>query len=245
MHRLESWRTKRDLQFTIIWRWFFHAGAYPLGDLGAGGPWPPTSISEPKKIQQFHFKVSGMLLFIGVQKLYRLEYSWFWPWMLQLLDNSRWLFILFYPHKGNRLLHLGPPKKVRYQHLTLDSLKCFSLWTIRKRNKRDYRRKPGPKKKSLKQEKHPYKGSTIKYNTINNGPSQNILWSIRSIQMWCTSISKYWKTGFVIKTGPTGEFLWNKRSTLISGPQLNIKNHIMAYRRAFGKDPLELEKILW
>ena len=57
--------------------------------------------------------------------------------------------------------------------------------------------------------------------------------------MWSTS--KDWKAGYVINAGPTEKFLWKKRS----GPQLNIQNQIMAYRRTFGKDPLKLEKILW
>ena len=61
--------------------------------------------------------------------------------------------------------------------------------------------------------------------------------------MWSTS--KNWKTGYVIKTGPTEKFLQNKKSTRISGPQLKIKNQIMAYRLTFEKDPLKLEKILW
>ena len=33
-------------------------------------------------------------------------------------------------------------------------------------------------KSPLKQEKHPYKWSTIKYNNINTGPSQSIIWSV-------------------------------------------------------------------
>ena len=60
--------------------------------------------------------------------------------------------------------------------------------------------------------------------------------------MWSTS--KDVKTGYVIKTGPTENFLENKRSTSISGPQLKIKNQIKAQRWTFGKDPLKLQKIL-
>ena len=58
------------------------------------------------------------------------------------------------------------------------------------------------------------------------------------------STSKDGKTGYVGKTGPTEKFLQNKRSTRISGPQLKIKNQIMAYQWAFRKDPLKLEKLL-
>ena len=87
------------------------------------------------------------------------------------------------------------------------------------------------------------KGSTIKYNSISTGTSENILWSNSSIQMWSTS--KDWKTGYVVKTGPTEKFFENKRNTHISGPQLRIKNQIMAYRWTFRIDPLKLENILW
>ena len=71
-------------------------------------------------------------------------------------------FHFFQIHKVNRSLDVGPSEKVQY--LTLDFLKSFSLWTIRKKNQRDF-------KSSLKQERHPYKGSTIKYNSINTEPS--------------------------------------------------------------------------
>ena len=52
------------------------------------GPWPPTSISESSKVQQFKFQISGILLFTGVQKL-----CGFSPCVLRFLDNLRWLFI--------------------------------------------------------------------------------------------------------------------------------------------------------
>ena len=40
----------------------------------------------------------------------------------------------------------------------------------------DYRQSPGPTTKSpLKQKKHPYEWSTIEYNSINNGTSENII----------------------------------------------------------------------
>ena len=35
-----------------------------------GGGMPPTSISEPNKVQQFQFQTQGILYFMGVQKLY-------------------------------------------------------------------------------------------------------------------------------------------------------------------------------
>ena len=56
-------------------------------------------------------------------------------------------------------------------------------------------------KSPLKQEKYPYKWSTIEDKSINTGTSENIIWSDSSIQMWSTS--KDWKTGYVIKTEPT------------------------------------------
>ena len=51
-----------------------------------------TSISEAIKVQSFQFKTSGILLSMGVQKLYGPEISLFLPCMLQFLDDSRWLF---------------------------------------------------------------------------------------------------------------------------------------------------------
>ena len=45
----------------------------------------------------------------------------------------------------------------------------------------------------------------LKNNRISTWPSPNILWNNSSIQMWSTS--KDWKTGCVIKTGPTEKFL--------------------------------------
>ena len=59
--------------------------------------------------------------------------------------------------------------------------------------------------------------------------------------MW--SISKDWKTGYVIKTGPTEKFLQDKRSTRISGPELKIKK-IFVYRWIFTKVSLKLKKVL-
>ena len=62
---------------------------------------------------------------------------------------------------------------------------------------------------------------------------KTILWSNSSILKWSTR--KDWKTGYVIKTGPTEKFLWNERSPYISGPQLNIKNQIIGYCSTFWK----------
>ena len=77
---------------------------------GTRGPWPPTSISELNKVQQFHFQKSGILLFTGIQKLYGPEISRFLPCMLQFLDNLRRLFIF-----SNYIGKIG--------HFTLDLLK--------------------------------------------------------------------------------------------------------------------------
>ena len=41
----------------------------------ARGAMPLTSISETNKVQQFQFQTSGILLFMGVQKLYRPKIS--------------------------------------------------------------------------------------------------------------------------------------------------------------------------
>ena len=48
---------------------------------------PLTSVSEPNKVQLFQFQTSRILLFMGVQKLYKPEISKFLPCMQQVLDN--------------------------------------------------------------------------------------------------------------------------------------------------------------
>ena len=74
---------------------------------------PPTSISERKKVQQFLFETSGILLLTGVQKLYGSDISSFLPCMLQFLDNLRRLFIFFFNYIGE------------IDHFTLNLLKRF------------------------------------------------------------------------------------------------------------------------
>ena len=44
-----------------------------VATVGPGGHGPPTSSFEPKKVQQFQFQTSGVLLYTGVQKLYEPE----------------------------------------------------------------------------------------------------------------------------------------------------------------------------
>ena len=56
-------------------------------------PLPFTSISEPKKFQQFQFQTSGILIYVDFQKLHGPEISPFLPCILQFLDNLRRLFI--------------------------------------------------------------------------------------------------------------------------------------------------------
>ena len=53
------------------------------------------------------------------------------------------------------------------------------------------------------------------------------------------STSKDWKIG-CHKIWTYKNFIQNTRSI----PQLKIKNQIMAYRWTFGKDPLNVEKIM-
>ena len=71
---------------------------------------PRTSISELNKVQLFQFQTSRILLFTGVQKLYRPIISQFLPCMLQVLDNLRQLF-MFSNYIGE------------IDHFTLDLLK--------------------------------------------------------------------------------------------------------------------------
>ena len=47
------------------------------------------------------------------------------------------------------------------------------------------------------------------------------------------------KQGYLIETEPTEKFIWNNRSTRVSGPQLEIKNQILPHRWIFRKDPLK------
>ena len=62
-------------------------GRSHCGFQGRGGTWhPPTSISKPKKAQQFHFQTSGILFFMGVQNYTGQK---FLPCILQFLDNLR------------------------------------------------------------------------------------------------------------------------------------------------------------
>ena len=94
-------------------------------------------------------------------------------------------------------------------------------------------------KNPIKHEKHSHSSYTIKINNIITGPSEII------VAYTCDPPSKEWKTGYAIMTGPTEKLLEDKRSNCISGPQLKIKNQIMAYWWTSGKDPLKLQKILW
>ena len=77
-------------------------------------------------------------------------------------------------------------------------------------------------------------------NNSNTGPSENILWSNSNIQMW--SISKDWKTGYVIKTGPTQEKHPYKRSTIKDkksnyGNPLNLLKRSSKIRETFVSNP--------
>ena len=51
-----------------------------------GGHGNPVSTSQQEKVQQFQFQTSGILFFMGVQKLY-------WPEISRFLDNLWQLFI--------------------------------------------------------------------------------------------------------------------------------------------------------
>ena len=92
--------------------WFLKRGGGVASGGGQGGHGLPTSTSEPKKVQQFQFQTSGLLLFMGVQKLYRPEISWFLPCMLQFLDNLWQVFIFSNDIREKGLtLNAGPSEK--------------------------------------------------------------------------------------------------------------------------------------
>ena len=104
----------------------------------------------------------------GVQKLYGIDISRFLPCILQILDNLRRLFIF-----SNYSIQIGPSKKFRY--LTLDIMKSFLLWTIRRKTTMNeslnFRLKAESWtcwKSPLKQEKYPYNWSTIEVKRINS-----------------------------------------------------------------------------
>ena len=59
---------------------------------------PPTSISKLDKVQQFQFRTSGIMLFMGVQKLHGPDLSRILQCMLQFLDSSLTFFLTT---KGN------------------------------------------------------------------------------------------------------------------------------------------------
>ena len=73
-------------QFLNIFLWLLPKWMITLFDAkqgrshwGARGAMvPPTSFSEPKKVQKSQFQTSGILLFMGVKKLYRPKISLFY-----------------------------------------------------------------------------------------------------------------------------------------------------------------------
>ena len=105
--------------YTIIIRTYFRhyllvkiwsiitTGISTGGGEGVAGRHPSNWISEPNKVQQFQFQTSGMLLFVGVQKLCGPEILS----MLQFSGNFRTSFHFFYLHKGSTSLHVAPSGK--------------------------------------------------------------------------------------------------------------------------------------
>ena len=102
------------------------------GGVGVGGHSPSTSSSKPNKVQQFPFQTSGILLLTDVQKLYDQKFHDFYHACCNFWIICGGFSFFFLLHMGNRSFHVGPSEKVWY--LTLDLLKCFLLWTIRKEN---------------------------------------------------------------------------------------------------------------
>ena len=79
------------------------------------------------RIAQEHMTEQGILLFKGVQKLRGPEVSRFLPCLQQFLDKLRWLFI--FSNCIREIDHFT----LDLRYLTLDLLKIFSLWIIRKK----------------------------------------------------------------------------------------------------------------
>ena len=78
--------------------------------------WPPNFNFQTKQGPNISVSNIRDIVFCG--------YSEFW-----IIYGSFSFFFLL--HRGNRSLHVGPSEKVRY--LTLDLLKSFFLWAIRKK----------------------------------------------------------------------------------------------------------------
>ena len=92
---------------------------------------------QTKKIQQFQFQTSGILLFTIVQKLYGPKISLFFPFYATSLGQFTVAFHFFWLHRRNRSLHVGPFEKVRY--LSHDLLESFLYWTFPKKTKIEYK----------------------------------------------------------------------------------------------------------
>ena len=117
MYTLEN----RSSNFVTLFCHMFHnQGCSYWGGEGCRGPCPHLN-SKPKKVQQFQFETSRILLFTGVQKLYGPEISRFLPCMVQVLVNLCQLFIF-----SNYIEEID--------HFTLDLLKSSTTyrWTFEK-----------------------------------------------------------------------------------------------------------------
>ena len=96
-HALQCWKTYFcNLLSFIIWHVHVQGRNHWVG----GDHGPPTSISQSNKVQQFQFQTSGILLFMGVKKLYGPENSGLLQCMLKFLDNLR-----FFNYKGEIIDH--------------------------------------------------------------------------------------------------------------------------------------------
>ena len=140
---------------------------------------PPFSISEANRSSNFSFKHQEYCLLRVFSNYTNQKFHDFYR-ISTIFGQFTAVFHFFLLRRGSRSLYVEPSEKIRY--LTLDLVKSFLLWTIRKKATMNqiltvrllaefwtYWTSP------LKQEKHSYKWSTNEYNSINSGTSENIL----------------------------------------------------------------------
>ena len=86
---------------------------------------PPTSFSKPNKVQQFQFQTSGILLFMGVKKLYGPEISRLfflqYNWLQLVKTKNKW-----------KIFHKEITKKETRKYNTSTYLTALSNRTVKK-----------------------------------------------------------------------------------------------------------------
>ena len=95
----------------------------------AGEPWPRNFKFRTKQGPTVSVSNIRDIAFYGCSEIMRT--TSFTICTVLIFRQFTVAFYFFLLHRGNRSLHVGPSEKVRY--LTLDLLKSFLLWTVRKK----------------------------------------------------------------------------------------------------------------